>query len=143
MGQTLAISQFRKLFNIIGTYYGGDGVNTFKLPDLRGYFLRFADYNRGIDVGRRVGTTQDDGAPNIQGSGLYAENYTAEEFQGECTGCVYVDTGRGKGFIGSRETDHDNYVQAIDASRNSPVYGRSPNEIRVKNIALIGVITYA
>ena len=143
MGQTLAISQFRKLFNIIGTYYGGDGVNTFKLPDLRGYFLRFADYNRGSDVGRRVGTTQDDGAPNIQGSGLYAENYTAGEFQGQCTGCVYVDTGRGRGFIGSGDTDHDNYVQAIDASRNSPVYGRSPKEIRVKNIALIGVITYA
>ena len=54
-----------------------------------------------------------------------------------------MDVDRGRGFIGSHDTDRDNYVQAIDASRNSPVYGRSPNEIRVKNIALIGVITYA
>ena len=54
-----------------------------------------------------------------------------------------MDIARGKGFVGSGDTDRDNYVQAIDASRNSPVYGRSPNEIRVKNIALIGVITHA
>ena len=79
----------------------------------------------------------------MQGSGLYAENYIAGDFQAQCTGCVYVDVNRGKGFIGSNKTDRDNYVQAIDASRNSPVYGRSPNELRVKNISLVGVITYA
>jgi microcystin-dependent protein len=35
-GQLLAISQNATLFNLIGTTYGGDGVNTFALPDLRG-----------------------------------------------------------------------------------------------------------
>jgi microcystin-dependent protein len=35
-GQLLAISQFETLFNLIGTTYGGDGQNTFALPDLRG-----------------------------------------------------------------------------------------------------------
>ena len=35
-GQTLSISQNTALFNLIGTTYGGDGVNTFDLPDLRG-----------------------------------------------------------------------------------------------------------
>ena len=35
-GQTLAISQYETLFNLIGTTYGGDGVTTFGLPDLRG-----------------------------------------------------------------------------------------------------------
>src|ERR1700744_1265541 len=35
-GQTLSISQNEVLFNLIGTTYGGDGVNTFNLPDLRG-----------------------------------------------------------------------------------------------------------
>ena len=35
-GQLLAISDFETLFNLIGTTYGGDGQNTFALPDLRG-----------------------------------------------------------------------------------------------------------
>jgi microcystin-dependent protein len=35
-GQLLSISQNQALFSQIGTTYGGDGVNTFALPDLRG-----------------------------------------------------------------------------------------------------------
>jgi microcystin-dependent protein len=35
-GQLLAISQNSALFSLIGTYYGGDGVTTFALPDFRG-----------------------------------------------------------------------------------------------------------
>jgi microcystin-dependent protein len=35
-GSLLAISQNDTLFNLIGTTYGGDGQNTFALPDLRG-----------------------------------------------------------------------------------------------------------
>lgn len=35
-GQLLSISEQSTLFAIIGTTYGGDGVTTFQLPDLRG-----------------------------------------------------------------------------------------------------------
>jgi microcystin-dependent protein len=35
-GQLLAISQNTALFQLIGTTYGGDGVNSFGLPDLQG-----------------------------------------------------------------------------------------------------------
>lgn len=35
-GQTIAITENSALFAVIGTYYGGDGRTTFKLPDLRG-----------------------------------------------------------------------------------------------------------
>jgi microcystin-dependent protein len=35
-GQLLPISEYETLFNLIGTTYGGDGQNTFALPDLRG-----------------------------------------------------------------------------------------------------------
>lgn len=35
-GQTFAISQNQALFALLGTTYGGDGVRTFSLPDLRG-----------------------------------------------------------------------------------------------------------
>jgi microcystin-dependent protein len=35
-GDLLAISEYDTLFNLIGTTYGGDGQETFGLPDLRG-----------------------------------------------------------------------------------------------------------
>jgi hypothetical protein len=35
-GQVLPISQNAALFSLLGTTYGGDGLNTFALPDLRG-----------------------------------------------------------------------------------------------------------
>jgi microcystin-dependent protein len=35
-GQTLSISEFDVLFNLIGTTYGGDGQTTFALPNLQG-----------------------------------------------------------------------------------------------------------
>ncbi|ARN79912.1 phage tail protein [Methylocystis bryophila] len=34
-GTLLQISQYQALFALLGTYYGGDGVSTFGLPDLR------------------------------------------------------------------------------------------------------------
>jgi microcystin-dependent protein len=36
MGQLLPISQYAVVFALIGTFYGGDGIETFALPDLRG-----------------------------------------------------------------------------------------------------------
>jgi len=35
-GQLMPISQNPALFSLLGTQYGGNGVNTFALPDLRG-----------------------------------------------------------------------------------------------------------
>ena len=34
-GQTLPISQYTALFSLIGTNFGGNGKNTFALPDYR------------------------------------------------------------------------------------------------------------
>jgi microcystin-dependent protein len=35
-GQLLPINQYQVLFTLLGTTYGGDGVNTFAVPDLQG-----------------------------------------------------------------------------------------------------------
>src|ERR1700733_2299443 len=35
-GQLMSISQNTALFSLLGTYYGGDGVSTFALPNLQG-----------------------------------------------------------------------------------------------------------
>jgi microcystin-dependent protein len=36
-GQPMSIANFSTLYAVIGTIYGGDGVNTFNLPNLQGY----------------------------------------------------------------------------------------------------------
>jgi microcystin-dependent protein len=35
-GQTLEIQKYAALYSLLGTHFGGDGTNTFGLPDLRG-----------------------------------------------------------------------------------------------------------
>jgi microcystin-dependent protein len=35
-GQLMSISQNTALFSLLGTFYGGNGIQTFALPDLRG-----------------------------------------------------------------------------------------------------------
>lgn len=52
-GRTLQMSQFQGLFALIGTTYGGDGRNTFQLPDLRGRIAVGAGrtYNMGQVAG--------------------------------------------------------------------------------------------
>lgn len=35
-GQSLDIYNYQALFTLVGTLYGGDGVNTFNVPDLQG-----------------------------------------------------------------------------------------------------------
>jgi microcystin-dependent protein len=45
-GQTLPINQNQALFSLLGTTYGGDGVQTFKLPNLQG----------AVPIGWRDGT---------------------------------------------------------------------------------------
>lgn len=41
-GQLLSVSEYEMLFNLIGTTYGGDGVSTFAVPDLRGRLVLHA-----------------------------------------------------------------------------------------------------
>ncbi len=58
-GTVLAISEFDVLFNLIGTTYGGDGVNTFQLPDLRGRVPIHMGQGSGLanyTIGQRAGT---------------------------------------------------------------------------------------
>ena len=60
-GATISRTAYADLFSVIGTTFGvGDGVNTFRLPDLRGEFLRGWDDGRGIDSGRAFGSWQPD-----------------------------------------------------------------------------------
>jgi microcystin-dependent protein len=57
-GALLSIQQNAALFSLIGTYYGGDGVRSFGLPDLRGRAILGSTGNGGdYPVGMVSGTT--------------------------------------------------------------------------------------
>jgi microcystin-dependent protein len=58
-GQLLAISQNTALFALIGTTYGGNGITTFGLPDLRGRVALHVGQGPGLspyDLGQEGGT---------------------------------------------------------------------------------------
>jgi microcystin-dependent protein len=56
-GQLLSISEFTTLFQLIGTTYGGDGQQTFGLPDLQGRVPIHQGSNQGSSfvIGGRGG----------------------------------------------------------------------------------------
>jgi microcystin-dependent protein len=58
-GQVLSIAENDVLFSLLGTTYGGDGVQTFSLPDLRGRVPIGQGQGPGLNnyvIGQRAGT---------------------------------------------------------------------------------------
>ncbi len=60
-GQLMNIASNTALFSLLGTQYGGDGVTTFGLPDLRGRSAVGSGQGPGlsnIGIGQKAGTEQ-------------------------------------------------------------------------------------
>jgi microcystin-dependent protein len=53
-GRLLSVQQNSALFSLLGTFYGGDGITTFALPDLRGRAPLGCDGS--VAIGARSGT---------------------------------------------------------------------------------------
>ena len=76
-GQTLSRTTYAALFNIIGTQYGAPSGSTFKVPDLRGEFIRGFDNGRNVDPSRSIGTLQgDDNKLHNHGIDFNTQNHT-------------------------------------------------------------------
>lgn len=60
-GSLKNISDYPRLFNVIKANYGGDGINTFRVPDYRGTFPRGWDHGRGLDPNASTRTNRGDG----------------------------------------------------------------------------------
>lgn len=61
-GSVKVRATYAALFAAIGTSYntGGEAGTDFRLPDLRGSFVRGWDHGRGVDAGRVIGSAQAD-----------------------------------------------------------------------------------
>lgn len=54
-GRLLSIASNQALFSLLGTTYGGDGVTTFALPDLRGRVPVHPNVSAGLPQGSKAG----------------------------------------------------------------------------------------
>jgi len=61
-GNAISQSTYSDLFAVIGNTFntGGEAAGTFRLPDLRGEFVRGWDHTKGVDSGRAFGSRQND-----------------------------------------------------------------------------------
>lgn len=60
-GQLVNIADYQDLYDAYGVMYGGDGVTTFGMPDLRGYVIRGLDDGAGRDPDAANRTSRPDG----------------------------------------------------------------------------------
>lgn len=116
-GATISRTTYASLFAAIGTVFGaGDGATTFKLPDLRGEFVRGFDDGRGVDAGRTFAAPQADGVK----AHTHALNYANSTGASLTYPCLTT-------------------TAAPLATATEPTGG---TETRPRNIALLAIIKY-
>jgi microcystin-dependent protein len=149
-GSTISRTTYAALFAAIGTTYGaGDGSTTFKIPDLRGEFIRGWDHSKGTDSGRAIGTSQT--SQNL------AHNHAITD-PGHAHG--YSDPGHahqvGASYIGSGTGSNGGYITASGtgavtttvgvgitiaaAGTGISIQNNGGTEARPRNIALMYII---
>ncbi|MFM9952073.1 MAG: phage tail protein [Saprospiraceae bacterium] len=87
-GQLMRISENSALFSILGTTYGGDGITTFGLPDLRGRVPMGAGAGPGLsnrELGLRLGeesTSISIGAPTANAAPAVSKTQVVKAVSG-------------------------------------------------------------
>lgn len=136
-GQVLSIVQNQALFAILGTMYGGDGVTTFGLPNLKG---RVA-----------LGFGQGPGLSNYtqgQSGGEEAHTLTISEMpnHNHSLGVVNADGNlpapAGNTFASSVARDNNNSTATPDATMNAGVISTAGSSVAHNNLQPYLVVTY-
>ncbi len=157
-GQSLSRVTYARLFNIIGTIYGSDDGATFKVPDLRGEFVRGWDHGRGIDpnaatrtnagagvTGDHVGTKQlgAAGPISITGAGITLTGVGGTNIFG--SGSSVLGTYQSSfptGGDGGQQAQQGN-VALASISGTANIAGNSgATETRPRNVNMMYIIGY-
>lgn len=122
-GAVVSRTTYATLFAAIGTTFntGGEAGTDFRLPELRGEFIRGWDDARGIDSGRVFGSAQ---GQNIQ-----------SHFHTIFTGTVSGGTQSGI-MVSTGATDD------VSGTRSKDVASVTPTETRPRNVALLACIKF-
>lgn len=118
-GALVSRTAYPRLFAAIGTLFGaGDGFNTFRLPDLRGEFIRGWRDGRAVDAGRALGSWQ--------GDELKSHTHSYPAYKGP--------------FGGQGAGDYNGGLRTNNDTRSVDHFGGT--ETRPRNVALLACIRY-
>jgi microcystin-dependent protein len=112
-GQTLPISEYDALFTLIGTTYGGDGQETFALPDLQGRIPIHAGQGMGLS-NRTLG--EKSGSETV----TLTVNQTPVHNHGFQASTDFSDTASPQGRVVSQSTIVSLYRESEPSSPMSP-----------------------
>ena len=142
-GAAVSRTTYADLFAVIGTAFGaGDGSSTFKLPDMRGEFVRgWADNRSDLDAGRGFGTNQGDqnkqhshsATSNVSDPGHH-HAYIDQQAHNE----GYRPWKAGDNDCGQRNKNTNNAFTGISVT--TTVHSSGGSEARPYNIAMLYVI---
>jgi microcystin-dependent protein len=113
-----------------GSFSSGDGATTFRLPDLRGEFVRAWDDGRGIDSGRSIGATQN--ATSIPA--IYQDNNSLRAAQ-HTGATLHAD------YDSTTTSGQVAWATALTSAAGTGNYYRSFTA-RPRNVALLACIKY-
>lgn len=114
-GNILPVNDYPQLFAVLGYKFGGNGSTTFAIPYLAGEFIRvWNNIGSGADIGRVLGSWQNDAIRNIYGRFGY--------YRGGSDGAFYQGSGLWEAIKGGSTTNTTLY---FDASRVVPVAGEN------------------
>lgn len=126
-GQEVSRITYARLFNVIKEKFGaGDGVTTFKVPNLVEKFIEGTESN--------VGQTMEAGLPNITGRWEHSSGYASYTVNnGAITKSSSYNpaTGAGGGW--------ENESISFDASRSNSIYGKS-NTVQPPAVKMLLII---
>jgi len=144
-GAAVSRTAYAALFSAIGTTFGGgDGFNTFNLPDLRGEFLRGWSDGRAVDTGRVFGSAQTDdnkshshsGSTDTDGAHIHAiyanDLIGASAFDGPQNPDAALS---GSAFVGNTASAGSHWHNIYTSSSGGP-------EARPRNVAMLACIKF-
>lgn len=126
-GQLLPISENETLFQLIGTTYGGDGQETFALPDLRG---RIPIHNGTGDSGTSYVLAQPGGAEAITltASQIPSHNHAVATTTDLADTAIPTDAYLSTTATGNKIYSTANPTIALHTSEISPSGGSQPHD---------------
>lgn len=140
-GTLLNREVYSDLFDAIGTKFGfGNGVDNFKIPDLRGEFIRGWDDGRGVDSSRPFGSSQSDQIEQHKHVSPWGESSSSTSYfpfgKTDNAGRKGIGTSQDSDNFWAHTNDGSDYDGTVNAS------GVIGNETRPRNIALLACIKY-
>ena len=146
-GDEVHKDDYPDLFKAIGTSYGSTRSTYFKVPDLRGSFVRGWDHGRGLDPhassrgnrgdggkGSLVGTTQDD-STRMPRNGLTTSNTGSHTHSGSAdTAGEHSHTNTAINFDGGQDTyEHLKWGGAGTIRRDGAYAGSHSHSLSIKS----------